>query len=259
MTYDELLHFVRTKMRMSHVYQPVMLMRLLENKGRSSIRDIASSIPARDESQIEYYVQITKNMVGRVLQNHGIVTREGSEFALKDHGGLTPAQAKELIAACQSKIDEYLKQRGELLWEHRRRSGELISDTVRYEVLKRAAHRCELCGISADLKGLEVDHILPRNRGGTDDLENLQALCYSCNAMKRDRDNTDFRPVGASYEKRESECPFCAMPAKRVISENALAFATRDAHPVTDLHTLVIPKRHVADYFGFTRPELGVV
>jgi diadenosine tetraphosphate (Ap4A) HIT family hydrolase/5-methylcytosine-specific restriction endonuclease McrA len=257
MTYDELLHFVRTKMRMSHVYQPVMLMKLLENNGRSRIRDIASSILARDESQIEYYEQITKNMVGRVLQNHNIVAREGSEFALKDYRELTPAQAEELIAACQSKIDEYLKKRGELVWEHRRRSAALISGTIKYEVLKRAAHRCELCGIGADLKGLEVDHILPRNRGGTDDLENLQALCYSCNAMKRDRDDTDFRSVAASYEKREAECPFCAMPAKRVIAENALAFAARDAHPVTDLHTLVIPKRHVTDYFGLTRPEWG--
>src|SRR5262249_31179510 len=135
-----------------------------------------------------------------------------------------------LIAACQSKIEEYLKRRGELVWEHRRRSAALISGTIRYEVLKRAALRCELCGVSADLKGLEVDHIHPRNRGGTDDLENLQALCYSCNAMKRDRDNTDFRPVSASYDNREPECPFCAMPMKRVISENALAFAVRDAH-----------------------------
>lgn len=42
-----------------------------------------------------------------------------------------------------------------------------------------------------------------------------------------------------------------------MIFENALAFAVRDAHPVTDLHTLVIPKRHVTDYVGLTRPEWG--
>jgi diadenosine tetraphosphate (Ap4A) HIT family hydrolase len=35
----------------------------------------------------------------------------------------------------------------------------------------------------------------------------------------------------------------------------SLAFAVRDAHPVTEMHTLMIPKRHVVDYFGLTRPE----
>ena len=122
-------------------------------------------------------------------------------------------------------------------------------------MLKRAASRCELCGISADLKGLEVDHILPRNRGGTDDPANLQALCYSCNAMKRDRDNTDFRPIRDSYDERDADCAFCTVSKKRVIAENSLAFAIRDSHPVTEMHTLVIPRRHVGDYFGLTRPE----
>lgn len=53
MTYDELLAFIRTRMRMSHIYQPVMLLTLLKNDGRSSIREIAKSILARDESQIK--------------------------------------------------------------------------------------------------------------------------------------------------------------------------------------------------------------
>ncbi|WP_411875608.1 HNH endonuclease [Vulcanococcus limneticus] len=35
-------------------------------------------------------------------------------------------------------------------------------------------------------RALEVDHIVPRNHGGSDDLSNLQALCFRCNAGKRD-------------------------------------------------------------------------
>jgi ATP adenylyltransferase len=61
--------------------------------------------------------------------------------------------------------------------------------------LSRARYRCELCGVSAEHKALEVDHIIPRNKGGTDGVSNFQALCYSCNAIKRDRDNTDFRAI----------------------------------------------------------------
>jgi ATP adenylyltransferase len=51
-----------------------------------------------------------------------------------------------------------------------------ISGTIRYEVLKAARFRCELCGISADIKALEVDHIIPRNKGGSDDPSNFRAL-----------------------------------------------------------------------------------
>lgn len=45
-------------MRMSHVYQPVMLMTLFEKGGKASTRDIAKAILEHDESQIEYYEKI---------------------------------------------------------------------------------------------------------------------------------------------------------------------------------------------------------
>ncbi len=51
-------------------------------------------------------------------------------------------------------------------------------------------------------------------------------------------------------------CLFCNIPQDRIIAENELAFAMRDGFPVTNYHTLVIPKRHVYDYFGLTNEEL---
>ena len=33
---------------------------------------------------------------------------------------------------------------------------------------------------------LEIDHIIPLSRGGTDELQNLQTLCYNCNREKSD-------------------------------------------------------------------------
>ncbi len=41
-----------------------------------------------------------------------------------------------------------------------------------------------------------------------------------------------------------------------MVSENELAYAIRDAFPVTPLHTLVIPKRHVQSYFELGFAEL---
>jgi len=51
------------------------------------------------------------------------------------------------------------------------------------------------------------------------------------------------------------DCHFCTSIASRVIASNTLAFAIRDAFPVTPLHALVIPHRHVADFFGLTPEE----
>jgi ATP adenylyltransferase len=256
--FDHLSDFIQNKMRMSHVYQPVMLSGLLNNNGSLSIVAIAKLLLSYDIAQIDYYENITKNMVGRVLtKNHKLTEKDGDTYRLHAFGELTLAETQTLIRMCQDKIDEYIEKRGDKIWNHRKKSSGYISGTTRYEVLKRAKSRCELCGISMHEKALEVDHIVPRSKGGVDDLTNLQALCYSCNAMKRDRDDEDFRQVVSSYDDREPACVFCAIPAGRMIDEDELFFIIRDMYPVTGLHTLLIPKRHTADYFGLHQPELN--
>jgi ATP adenylyltransferase len=257
MIYAQLADFVENRMRMSHVYQPVMLMTLLRADGKSSTTEIARSILAHDQSQVEYYEDVTKNMVGRVLRSHGIVEKEDDGYYLVGYEDLDNEQVEHLIELCEAKLDEYKTKRGKRIWQHRKASVGYVSGTLRYEVLKRARFRCELCGVSADVRALEVDHILPRSRGGTDALDNLQALCYRCNAMKRDRDDTDFRGVGETYKRREQGCTCCEVPKDHIVGETELAYAIRDAFPVAPLHTLVIPKRHVQGYFELRRPELN--
>ena len=50
-------------------------------------------------------------------------------------------------------------------------------------------------------------------------------------------------------------CPFCSLDTERVLEFNEHAVAFRDGYPVTELHTLVIPKRHVTNYFELTEDE----
>jgi diadenosine tetraphosphate (Ap4A) HIT family hydrolase len=52
------------------------------------------------------------------------------------------------------------------------------------------------------------------------------------------------------------ECIFCAPPPERIAATSKIAYALRDAFPVTHGHTLIIPKRHVADWFSLTPDEL---
>jgi ATP adenylyltransferase len=54
---------------------------------------------------------------------------------------------------------------------------------------------------------------------------------------------------------KDQGCLFCDTPSERIILENAFAYAIRDGFPVTALHTLIIPKRHVIDYFGLDADE----
>ena len=51
-------------------------------------------------------------------------------------------------------------------------------------------------------------------------------------------------------------CLFCSLPSARVLAANSLAVAIRDGYPVTEGHSLVIPRRHVADWFGLTEEEV---
>ena len=53
----------------------------------------------------------------------------------------------------------------------------------------------------------------------------------------------------------ESDCLFFSMRTERVIEESEVAYAIRDMYPVTEGHTLIIPRRHVADYFGLRSEE----
>ena len=79
------------------------------------------------------------------------------------------------------------------------------------------------------------------------------------NTNKRDNDDTHFRGVLDRYSHRDGDCLFCSLGADRVIAENELCIAIHDAFPVTDLHSLVIPKRHVSDYFDLHQPEINAV
>ena len=64
----------------------------------------------------------------------------------------------------------------------------LMSDSLRYDILKRDGYRCHICGATqADGVKLHVDHIIPVSKGGRTEPSNLQTLCERCNLGKSNK------------------------------------------------------------------------
>ena len=63
-----------------------------------------------------------------------------------------------------------------------------MSDSLRYDILKRDGFKCQICGVSAkDGAKLHIDHILPVSKGGKTESQNLRTLCERCNIGKSDK------------------------------------------------------------------------
>ena len=63
-----------------------------------------------------------------------------------------------------------------------------MSNSLRYDVLKRDGFRCQICGATAQEGAkLHVDHIVPVSKGGKTELSNLRTLCDRCNMGKSNK------------------------------------------------------------------------
>lgn len=78
-----------------------------------------------------------------------------------------------------------------------------ISKKLRFEVFKRDSFTCQYCGKSAPDVILEVDHINPVSKGGTNDLLNLITSCRDCNRGKSDRELSDDSMVTKQQQEME--------------------------------------------------------
>jgi len=51
-------------------------------------------------------------------------------------------------------------------------------------------------------------------------------------------------------------CLFCTIEPRRIIAANKLAYAIKDGFPVTEGHTLIIPRRHAETFFDLSEEEV---
>jgi hypothetical protein len=185
-------------------------------------------------TQIEYYTERVKRMVGKVLTSNGITRYDQGAYDLVGGEELSDAEGEELLQLCRQRLDAFREQRGEEAFAHRSRHRTPISGSLKYRVLTRAKGRCECCGAGCCLAnpaptgpggGPHRAHVpgrfgRPQQPAGP--LLPLQCRQARC-SLPTQEGTTDFRGLQASYAHRQDGCVFCALEASgRLLLENAL-------------------------------------
>lgn len=79
-----------------------------------------------------------------------------------------------------------------------------IGKTLRFDIFKRDSFTCQYCGANPPNVVLEVDHIFPVSKGGSDEITNLITSCFDCNRGKRDnllKDKSNPELVYPNFDK----------------------------------------------------------
>lgn len=247
--YASLKQFLKTDMKMTHIYQPLMIKKLLESGNTASTEDVARVFVNNDPTLLGYYKKVVMRWPRNTLTKHQIISYKRGKFTLLLND-TTPEQKQRLIELCTIKVSEYVDKFRDRYGAKAPRK--YISGTSAYIIFSKSKGVCVACGKTSANAELVVDHILPVNRGGKTEYSNLQALCRTCNAEKRDTDDVDFITWQKRLKYRKTGCYLCH---PKPIASNAMAFAVRARRPEAELHSLVVPKRHARTFFDLIPAE----
>lgn len=229
--------FLTSKMKMSGLYQPVIIKHLILENGQAALESIAKELTTLDEEAVEDYVQKLKIHPKAVLKKHGIAEIEKDSYRLLMELGDTK---ENLLKICNEKILSYMEQRG---LEPGRPGGWGIK---RIKLIEKYPY-CTLCGTkpSDGTIGLDIDHIIPASKGGSDDESNLQVLCAKCNRAKGNHFVISAESTHLKHLNHDSSCIFCTLSAERIKFKDSYILVVEDGYPVSKGHSLIIPVRHI--------------
>lgn len=92
---------------------------------------------------------------------------------------------------------------------------------TRRNLLLRDRYRCQYCGGEPGVRDLNVDHVVPRSRGGRDSWDNLVISCRSCNLYKGKNtpDEAGMRLLSTPSKPRWSAAAHIALTTRTPFSE----------------------------------------
>ena len=144
--------------------------------------------------------------------------------------------------------------------------GELSGWQIRSYVFHRDGARCAYCD-NARAERYELDHIVPRSRGGADRVSNLVVSCHDCNVEKGNRSVEEFlarRPARLAAVKRNQRASLAGASQMNIIVPEllrrleAMDMPTAEYDAYTTSWTrrrLGVPKTHVNDALCVGNPD----
>lgn len=135
----------------------------------------------------------------KLYDSDKVITSKGIQkrwIKLTDYVGNDFLTSKLNLLGNDIKIPKYkLDHEGKRLFNINVKEWKRISKAV----FKRDNYTCQYCGKVGGK--LEVDHIFPFSKGGSDNLDNLTTSCQKCNRQKRDKSVDDFLKWRDNYGK----------------------------------------------------------
>ena len=143
---------------------------------------------ATDEELLRFVVDLWQQVLekeGRTpqkddLKAHGFPV---SDYTVTRRFG---SWRKALVRAHDSITEDSIVEELPTRQQERTRNRMALSLRKRFFVMKRDHFACVRCGASGVGVRLEVHHRVPFAQGGSDQLSNLETLCYECNRGQRD-------------------------------------------------------------------------
>lgn len=124
--------------------------------------------------------------------------------------------------------------------------GSLYQKKLREFVFSKTKGRCAYCGAKAE----EIDHIVPRSKGGTDSVNNLTAACRACNERKSNLTLKDFgKLIGKDFSHLEPK----KLPKDAAIVQSSRNYMVREITKLVSNTTT-----HDAWLTKYNRNELGL-
>lgn len=124
-----------------------------------------------------------------------------------------------------------------------------LSKKKRFEVFKRDGFRCAYCGNTPPTVILECDHIVPKSKGGQDDMLNLITACFDCNRGKSDNslDNLPSPLLENQEEQNERETQISEY---RKLMTKIAKRLNKDSKKIETIFTEAFPDYHLKPTFG---------
>lgn len=132
------------------------------------------------------------------------------------------------------------------LWGNDYQQGNLYQKELRSFIFNRSGGKCVYCGAKAE----EIDHVIPRSKGGSNSTYNLVASCRSCNEKKS---NLSLKAFGKLMGKDYSHLEPKKLPKDAAIVQSARSYMIKEiANIVPDT------KSYEAWLTKYNRDELGL-